>query len=202
MDGFERFMAFQSGRILNRKQPEATAIEAYRMYEFSQFMAMAGLLPKGSVCTSNPYTALAANEETTEQASQESFNLLEGKRPSLQVEMGEDEQVSLQSQGMTCTSAIKYFHAMREHPRCQKYTCRDIDLDKPIVSSVVAGLFTTGGTLSNKLEQGYLFFGRISYFLQCKGIDGKMEDYARVEWYEAPIPAEVKGLWKRCSQLW
>ena len=31
MYGFERFMAFLSGRIHNRKQPEATAIEAYRV---------------------------------------------------------------------------------------------------------------------------------------------------------------------------
>ena len=33
------------------------------MYEFSQFMTMAGFLPEGSVCTSNSLACLAASEE-------------------------------------------------------------------------------------------------------------------------------------------
>ena len=33
------------------------------MYEFSQFMAMAGYLPEGSVCTSNTLTILAATDD-------------------------------------------------------------------------------------------------------------------------------------------
>ncbi|XP_038047644.1 uncharacterized protein LOC119721750 [Patiria miniata] len=63
MYGFERFMAFLRGGILNRRLPEANAIEAYRIYEFSQFIAMAGLLPEGSICTSNTLTVLAATED-------------------------------------------------------------------------------------------------------------------------------------------
>ena len=37
-----------------------------QMYEFSQFMAMTGYLPEGSICTSNAIAILSANEEQGE----------------------------------------------------------------------------------------------------------------------------------------
>ena len=46
---FERFISWMSRRALNRRYPESTIIETYRLFELSAFMSLAKLLPEKSV---------------------------------------------------------------------------------------------------------------------------------------------------------
>ena len=122
--------------------------------------------------------------------------LLRGKRPAVHIILTKEDKDALQLLGVRTTVCNKFFLAQREHPRCQKYTCCEIDTNKSVVSSIVAGLFTTSGTSANKLGEGYLFFGQVLYFLLCQ-IGSSPNKFAKVEWKSAPTKdPEVQGLWK------
>ena len=45
----ERFNSWIGRRVHNRRYPEATIIETYRLFEFSAFLSLAKLLPRDSV---------------------------------------------------------------------------------------------------------------------------------------------------------
>ena len=102
----------------------------------------------------------------------------------------------LREKGVTADVAQKIFLAQREHPRRQKYTCHEIDSSKSVISSIVAGLFMTGGTPSNRLGEGYLFFGQVLHFLLCQTGTGHQQ-FAKIQWKEAPVEdCNVPGLWR------
>ncbi|XP_022100010.1 uncharacterized protein LOC110984295 [Acanthaster planci] len=194
MFGFERFMSFLSGRILNRKEPEATAIEAYRIYEFSQFMAMSGLLPEGSVCTKNSITVIAANESPDNQLEshdnpKDQRDVVRRQREALL----EENKAALLSLGISGTSVEKVFTAQKANPRTLKYSCLEKDTSKSTVSSIIAGFFQAGGGSSNRWGTQYVYFGQVLYFLRCKDT---LKEFGKISWWKQAIIDTESGLWK------
>lgn len=45
----EHFNSWISKRVMNRRFPEATVLETYRLYEFAHFLQMSGQLPQESL---------------------------------------------------------------------------------------------------------------------------------------------------------
>ena len=64
---YERFNSWIIRRVLNRRYPEATVVETYRLTEWASFMALSGQLVKGSITSteaeedSGPLSTVAEN---------------------------------------------------------------------------------------------------------------------------------------------
>lgn len=61
----ERFNSWISRRILNRRFPEASVMETYRLFEFAFFLQLSGQLPSGSTTDFSP-TSTSELEEDSE----------------------------------------------------------------------------------------------------------------------------------------
>lgn len=126
----------------------------------------------------------------------ERCHLLTGKRPLMDVTLAKGDRESLLAMGVAATVGKKFFLAKRGNPSSQNYTCCETDLNKSVVSSFVAGLFKTGGNLANRLEDHFIFFGQVRYFLLCQ-TDSGSKAFAKVERKGAPLrDSEAPGLWR------
>ena len=63
MYGFERFNSWISRRSLNRRFPEATVVETYRLYEFAQYVSLStNLAPAAFTLPSSQADILPSGE--------------------------------------------------------------------------------------------------------------------------------------------
>ena len=71
---FERFNSWITRRVHNRRYPEATVLETYRLFELSAFLSIANLLPQDSVNNSDQQEL---NDRQTEVLCEDDLQLLQ-----------------------------------------------------------------------------------------------------------------------------
>ncbi|XP_019631536.1 PREDICTED: uncharacterized protein LOC109475369 [Branchiostoma belcheri] len=83
---YERMNSFLSARVKNRQHPEATVVESYRIYDFVQYMALAGFLPEGAVPTTTAQQmALVEAEEDEDPGPREGKTEVSGAGQHIQL---------------------------------------------------------------------------------------------------------------------
>ncbi|XP_072043489.1 uncharacterized protein [Amphiura filiformis] len=174
MFAFERYMSFLRGRIHNRKDPEISAVESYRIFELCQHMIMKGKISPEGLC--DP-------EFVEESEASEAPRVVKPGQPLYT--MTPDERAEIQRLlNIRVETSYKLTAAKNVRPRLNKYSCREKE-SRRTISSYIA---RTGA-------DGQPQFGQIIHFVAV-GDERNHHTLAKVEWMSASVFDEESLLWK------
>ena len=121
----ERFNSWVSRRVLNRRYPESTVLETYRLHEFSSFLHISGQLPENAIVELMEGSAEGDQESNTSE-SDHSHRKISSLYPSQWKDMFykriEPEYQNLHSRYETVKRKAKTHHTMKQSPPLSQWT--------------------------------------------------------------------------------
>ena len=163
---FERFNSWVIRRVQNRRYPESTVVETYRLFEWANFLQMSGELPSESV-------VLPGQGDDDEVCN---VHITEGTRYSL-------SSVEFANLEVLYSSDIRA-RLERAVTKFDRYTYKDAhNRMRALTSSSGDSRLTLSSYVYTRLHDNSQVFGRINFFFQHSL---SVETYAYVKWFDKP----------------
>ena len=166
---YERFNSWVTRRVLNRRFPESTVVETYRLAEWANYMELSGQLD---------YGATSANEEHTIANLSEQFTLAQDQLAEIKMAYSNMDECSYGHDPDLPVSAykLKSKHYFTETGRKVTVNSADGDSETSYVSN----------SHVSSLVEGVTLIGRILTLFVHTRNSGVSTDFAYVSWFDGP----------------
>ena len=186
---FERFNSWLCKRCLNMRYPEATAIETYLVYDWCQFMHVAGYIHGDNTSTDGSSCSSGDIETVKYEQSRKTAQVVKlGKKKTKSLHAALPKPTS--DEHSPCLSVKKYYKHVEKHNNTSRrlfYSCPTAkqSVGQGLVAPYICTEFDRG-IQSQKLKSNkYVHFGRILYFLEHTSQNGLSHTVAFVKWFPA-----------------